>query len=107
MFNRKLISHFDWTTLALCLILVGTGVLAVYSATYEEDRTLSLWVVRQLVWAGLGLIGLVIAFAVDYRRLEQWAPLLYLLGVILLLLVLEIGSVGGGARRWIRFGFNG
>lgn len=105
MFNRRLVSHFDWTLLALCLVLVGVGVLSVYSATYEEDSALNPWVVRQLIWAGLGFIGMFAVFAVDYRHLERWAPLLYLLALMLLLLVPVIGSFGGGARRWIKFGF--
>jgi rod shape determining protein RodA len=105
MFNKKLLSHFDWALLTFCLALVGIGVLAVYSATYEEDRPLSLWTIRQTLWVGLGLIGMFVAFAVDYRHLKRWVPLLYVLVIILLLLMPVIGSLGGGARRWIRFGF--
>ena len=77
MFNKKLLSHFDWALLTFCLALVGIGVLAVYSATYEEDRPLSLWTIRQTLWVGLGLIGMFVAFAVDYRHLKRWVPLLY------------------------------
>jgi len=105
MFSRKFLSHFDWTLLVLCLTLVGVGVLAVYSATYEENRPLSPWTVRQMIWASLGLIGMFAAFAVDYRYFKRWVPLLYVLAIILLLLVPAIGSFGGGAKRWIRFGF--
>ena len=105
MFDRRLISHFDWTLLLLILTLVGIGVLTVHSATYEKGQELSPLVLRQLSWVALGSIGMVAAFAIDYRRLEGGAYLLYGLSLVLLALVPVIGSSGGGARRWIDLGF--
>src|SRR3954467_2300699 len=104
-FDRRLISHLDWTLLLLTLMLLSIGVLAVYSATYQSGHRLSPWATRQLSWAALGLIGMFAAFAVDYRRLENWAYLLYGLSLALLVLVPVLGSSGGGARRWIALGF--
>jgi rod shape determining protein RodA len=83
MFDKRLISHFDWTLLGLSLALVGIGVLGVYSATYKGASLPSPWAIRQLTWVGLGVVGLSVAFAVDYRRLQQWAPLLYALTIML------------------------
>ena len=62
------------------------------------------WTIRQLSWAALGLLGMVVTFAVDYRRLERWAYPLYGFSLVLLLLVPVLGSFGGGARRWINLG---
>jgi rod shape determining protein RodA len=104
-FDRRLISHLDWTLLLLTLTLLGIGVMAVYSATYENSHHLSPWAARQLSWAALGFIGLLVAFAIDYRRLENWAYLPYGLSLVLLVLVPVLGSSGGGARRWIALGF--
>jgi len=103
-FDRRLISHFDWTLLLLTLALLSIGVMAVYSATYEAGQHLSPWMIRQLSWAALGLLGMVVTFAVDYRRLERWAYPLYGFSLVLLLLVPVLGSFGGGARRWINLG---
>lgn len=104
-FDRRLISHLDWTLLLLTLMLLSIGVMAVYSATYESGHRLSPWATRQLSWAVLGLIGMFAAFAIDYRRLENWAYVLYGLSLVLLVLVPVLGSSGGGARRWIALGF--
>jgi rod shape determining protein RodA len=104
-FDRRLISHFDWTLLLLTLALLGVGVMAVYSATYEAGQRFSPWAIRQLSWAVLGLIGMCVAFAVDYHRLERWVYLLYAFSLLLLVLVPILGSFGGGARRWINLGF--
>jgi rod shape determining protein RodA len=103
-FDRRLISHFDWTLLLLILALLGVGVLAVYSATYESDHRLSPLAIRQASWAALGVGCMFAAFAVDYRRLDRWVYALYLVSIVLLLLVPKLGSFGGGARRWINLG---
>ena len=103
-FDRRLISHFDWGLLLLTLALLGVGILAVYSATYEGGRSWSPLAIRQISWATLGLGCMLMAFAIDYRRLERWVYLPYGLSLLLLALVPILGSFGGGARRWIDLG---
>lgn len=104
-FDRRLISHFDWVLFLLILALLGAGFLAVYSATYEGPQRLSPLALRQLSWAAMGLVCMFAAFAVDYRRLDRWVYLPYVLSLFLLALVPILGSLGGGARRWINLGF--
>lgn len=104
MFDRRLITHFEWPLFLLTLTLLGVGVLAVYSATYTGGPRLNPTLVRQLIWIGIGSLGMALAFGIDYHRFENWAYPLYLCTFLLLLLVPLIGSVGGGARRWIVFG---
>jgi rod shape determining protein RodA len=103
-FDRRLISHFDWVLLLLILALLGAGVLAVYSATYEGGHRLSPLALRQLSWAAMGLACMFAAFAVDYRRLDRWVYVLYGVSIVLLILVPLLGKFGGGARRWIHLG---
>ena len=104
MFDRRLITHFEWLLFLLTLLLLGVGVLAVYSATYTGSPRLNPRVVRQLMWVGVGCVGMGVAFVIDYRRFEKWAYPLYVCSLFLLMLVPLIGSVGGGARRWIAIG---
>ena len=103
-FDRRLVEHFDWLLFCLTLLLLGVGLLGIYSATYDGSPQASPWVVRQTIWVCVGLSGMAIAFAIDYRRLEQWAHILYGAGLCLLILVPLIGSFGGGARRWLHLG---
>lgn len=104
MFDRRLLDHFDWILFFLVVALVGIGVLGVYSATYEVGQPVSLLAKRQLSWVGLGLVGMMTAFVVDYRRFERTAYLWYGITLVFLLLVPILGSSGGGARRWIDLG---
>ena len=104
MFDRRLLTHFEWPLLLLTLLLLGIGVLAVYSATYTGGAQLSPTCVRQLLWIGVGCVGMAVGFGIDYHRFETWAYPLYAGALVLLALVLLAGSVGGGAQRWLVFG---
>ena len=53
---------------------------------------------------GLGLLALVVAVSVDYRRLADRAPLLYLLALAALAAVLVFGPRIAGTRRWFVIG---
>ena len=103
-FDGRLIEHFDWVLFFLTAGLLSVGVLGIYSATYEGAEYFSPWVTRQIVWVTFGLAGMAIAFSIDYRHFEQWAYVFYGVALCLLILVPLVGSVGGGARRWIHLG---
>jgi rod shape determining protein RodA len=59
---------------------------------------------RQLSWVGVGLVGLLVVVSIDYRNLVRFAPVLYVVGVGLLLTVFVLGRTVSGARRWIHLG---
>jgi rod shape determining protein RodA len=61
-------------------------------------------VVRQASFMGMGLVLMVVAISVDYRKLGRYAYALYAAAVLALLLVPLIGVSGGGARRWLSLG---
>jgi rod shape determining protein RodA len=105
MFDRRLLVHFDWLLFSLVLALVGIGIMGVYSATFEGQAHLSPLAVRQISWAGIGLCGMLVTFAIDYRELERLGYFFYGITLFLLLLVPLLGTFGGGARRWINLGF--
>lgn len=60
----------------------------------------------QAGWAGLGLVGFIVAAKLPYKIWEKHAPALFGVTVLLLLVVLipGIGSKILGARRWISLG---
>jgi rod shape determining protein RodA len=79
----------------------------IYSATYGTDAGASLdpHVVRQTLYAVFGCIALVILVGFDYRLLGSFAVPLYIAGTAALVLVMVLGRLDYGARRWIDFGF--
>jgi len=100
--DRRLVHNIDWVLLGATLTLALVGVAMVYSATHT-GRSPDLYL-KQLALVGLGTLGLVVASAVDYRRLADRAVLLYVLSVVALLYVLRFAPVIAGTRRWVVLG---
>lgn len=59
---------------------------------------------KQMLWVGLGVIAAIIAARVPYRWYRKAALPLLIVSIIGLIAVLQIGTVGGGSRRWIALG---
>ncbi|GAB4195621.1 MAG: peptidoglycan glycosyltransferase MrdB [Wenzhouxiangellaceae bacterium] len=102
-------SLFDWSLrllrldgplLATILVLMGIGLLVLYSAGEHRSDL----IVRQLFRLGLALSVAIALAQIPPRMLRYWSPFLYLLAILLLVAVLVMG-VGRGAQRWLDFGF--
>jgi rod shape determining protein RodA len=105
MFERRLYRHIDWLLVAAVLLLVGIGLLMIYSTTFDVVRgRVGVEFYKQGYAAALGLVALAICLSIDYRTLAEYS-LLQFAGVAGLLgYVLFFGVVAGGARRWIDLG---
>ena len=90
---------FDWGLLGITMAITILGLVEIYSATrntpWQEAH------LKQIMWIGLGLALLWVFSAIDYNILIHHAPAFYAIAVALLLLILVIGTVVGGARRWL------
>ena len=99
---------YDRVLAATTLLLVGFGVIMVYSASairaQERFGDPYLFLRRQALWALLAVGAMLWAMHVDYRRLQRWIPLAVLGALILLgaVLIPGIGVKANGARRWLR-----
>jgi cell division protein FtsW len=99
----------DVVLAAAAILLLGFGVVMVYSASAVEATTTfknpQHFVLRQAIYATLGLAIMMIASRIDYHRLR---PLTYpILGVVTILMILSVtgfGHTGGGAARWLAIG---
>ncbi len=97
----------DRTFLILVLILICFGSVMVFSASYaysmsKNDGNGYAYITRQIqnVLLGLGVM-FVLSHILDPHFLRKNAGKLYGITIALLLLVLAIGTIGGGAKRWI------
>jgi rod shape determining protein RodA len=105
MFDRRLIQYFDWVLLGLIIVISLIGTLTLYSAvTAGYTSPQKILYTKQLIWYGVGLIGMITAFLFNYKTLERWAHAIYVACVILLLVVLVFGTFGGGSKRWLVLG---
>ena len=101
-------SGYDRVLAVTALLLVGFGVIMVYSASairaQERFGDPLLFLKRQALWALLGVGGMHWVSRLDYRRLQRWTPAAVLAALALLVAVLvpHIGVRVNGARRWLR-----
>ncbi len=98
----------DLPFLFIVLAMLVLGLIMVFSASapsafYNTGDKLY-YIRRQLLWTGIGFAGMTWACTVSYRTVKKYANILFIIAVALLLLVLFIGSSGGGAQRWLGFG---
>lgn len=89
----------DGPLLSALLIVLGMGVVVLYSASDMHLPT----VVRQSVRIGIGLTALLILARISPHHMRLWAPAVYGLGIVLLIVVAVLGE-GRGAQRWLDLG---
>ena len=103
--DRRSLQHFDWVLLALLLAVLGIGLANLYSAAQPGTTSgLPGEFRRQLAALGVAAVGFSVALIVDYRRLERWAPGLYLGAMLLVASTLLLAPVIRGNRSWLIYG---
>ena len=90
--------------------LVFLGLVMVLSASsvaaYQAYGSSFLFFLRQLAYAGIGLVVLIVVSKIRYRAWQRLCvPLLVASGLLLVLVLLPgFGTVAGGSARWLRLG---
>jgi rod shape determining protein RodA len=103
--------HVDPTLIVTAAVLAVYGLFMVYSATNQGLLTLGedpgFYLKRQLTFLMLGVIAMIVAATFDYRLVKVYAPIIYGVSLLALLVVLTpLGDETAGAQRWITlFGF--
>lgn len=83
------------------IAIIFIGLVALYSASFQNSRVSHKIFYDQLICVGVGLVLMYFLGKADYRKFYDIAYLFYLLNVILLVAVLIGGKNALGARRWI------
>jgi cell division protein FtsW len=99
----------DKTLFIVTLLLVFIGLVMVFSASAvmakERFGSAYTFLFRQMAWAVAGLIAMLVAMNVDYRRYKHPAIVFSLLGITLIMLVAVFFlDRSHNTHRWIRLG---
>jgi cell division protein FtsW len=104
----KRVSVDRWLfTVTMLLVFVGLVMVFSASAVMARERFGSpyAFLVKQLIWAGAGIIAMVVAMRVDYRRYRHPGLVFTFLGITTLLLIsVFFLDRSHNTHRWIRAG---
>lgn len=92
----------DWLIVAAVLLITLTGIVFVWSTSHSTSGYSS-FAVKQVAWAGLGIVISAVLLRFSYLRLGKYAYLVYVLGIICLIIAL-LCAPRRNTRRWIHLG---
>jgi cell division protein FtsW len=110
--NKSLIdkSSFDHGLFWVSMILIGIGLIMVYSSSIALAETSKKYgnfseyfLIRQTLFICISVIAGFITFLIPIRSWQKVSPYLFLFGLLLLIIVLipGIGHKVNGSRRWL------
>lgn len=102
-------ANVDYVLLVTTLALGALGLLMIFTVTAPRLESIGLSrsqdMVRQSIFAGVGLVVLVVATLLTDHMWKLLAPYSYLGAIVLLILVMTpLGGTRQGAQRWIPLG---
>ncbi|AOR64529.1 peptidoglycan glycosyltransferase MrdB [Pectobacterium wasabiae] len=93
--------HIDLPFLLCILALLGYSLFVLWSASGQDVGMME----RKVIQIVLGFTVMIVMAQIPPRVYEGWAPYLYVVCVILLLIVDIFGQISKGAQRWLDLGF--
>jgi len=104
MIDRRLFIHFDWALMGMVLFIASFGILNLYSVTSNGETVGTTIYMKQMIWLAIGLTAMLVIAFVEYRYYTDFAYIVYVTAVVLLIIVLGYGIITSGAQRWVRVG---
>ena len=98
--GRRLAEGIDSSLLVLMLALSMLGLLALFSASYEQPAR----VVSQVLNLGVAIGAMWLVAQVPPQTMMRFAVPAYVIGLAFLVAVALFGDVVNGARRWLHVG---
>ena len=100
----------DWILLVCTILLVGFGILMVYSASYYSAELTygdpMFFAKKQIVGAVIGFVGLIVCSFINYNKLLKlkWPAIIISVVLLALVFIPGLGITNYGATRWINLG---
>lgn len=92
----------EWSILALSLLFINTGLLALYFLGKQGLLTTSLFT-KSLFHTTLGMLITAGLYFFDYRKLEAYSKHIYV-GTTLLLVITYFQGLSIGSKHWLQIG---
>jgi len=107
---RSMAEDYDLPLFFILLMIMGFGFLMVASASMGiSDKAFSYpfhYLLRQLVFAGLGVVIIIVVAHLPIALWERYSPIFLIvsLGLLIAVLIPGISHTVNGSRRWISLG---
>lgn len=98
--RKKLLKNMDWGVLVCVLLLLGVGLVALFSTTQNTNHG---EFVKQLQWFAVCVPIFILVIVIDYDKILKIAPVFYGASIFLLILVLFTKPING-ASSWFSIG---
>lgn len=103
--KKNFFAMFDYVMILLVLVLVSLGVMFIYSSSINsEGISVTNEYIKQIIWASIGIVIMLLVTIYDYRRIESFSIYLYLFLLLLLVYTRIFGRYVNGAKSWIGIG---
>jgi rod shape determining protein RodA len=102
--KRETWKHFDYLLFGTVVSLIIFGIAMIRSAIAGNENLTDL-VNRQMIWAGVTIVVILVVGLVDYHYYAALSRPMYLATAILLAVIFAVGKVSFGAKRWLDTGF--
>jgi rod shape determining protein RodA len=100
IFRERSSTAIDLNFFGTAIVLAMIGCLLVYSATFFNEPELRTFK-KQMLWVVIGIILAIVIMMIDYHILFDVAPILYIIGIVLLIYLLIWGRVTANVNSWI------
>lgn len=91
-------SRIDLWLLFPVLCIMALGLVVLYSGAGASQEAVD----KQLLRYAVAMAGMLVIAQINLRELERFVPLIYVIGVLLLIAVLLFGVGAKGAQRWLQ-----
>lgn len=98
--RKKLLKNMDWGVLICILLLLGIGLVALFSTTQNSEYA---EFIKQIQWFAVSIPIFILVIIIDYDKILKIAPAFYGASLFLLILVLFTDPING-ASSWFNIG---
>ncbi len=106
--NNRFFFNVDWITILVYILLCGIGFLNIFSVHYDPDKSTAFnfdaEYGKQLIFIVTALVLGLSILLLDAKFFSVFAPVIYGVTIVLLLMVLVVGRNVGGNQAWIPIG---
>ncbi len=97
----------DWIIVIIYVSITFIGIISIYSNNYNINNitNLSNNYIKQFIWIIIGILISILILLLDPKIFSISAPIVYIIGISLLLLVLITSNSVNGSKSWIDFTF--